>query len=74
MKNKKHVVIYHNNSQRVKTTPKDWARDNKNCFPNYGFTNNTNDIPITHEIVRYLIQECKFTSIVEGNFVITERK
>ncbi len=73
MKTKKHKVVFSKNGEIVKTTPKNWARSNQHCFPTYHFTNNTNDIPITDVIVRYLNRELGFTSRVSGDFVITEK-
>ncbi|MBA4852263.1 hypothetical protein [Emticicia sp. BO119] len=56
----KHVLKYFVNGEEIITTPKDWARANKHYFRSFGFKNNSDDIPTTNEIVRFLINNFNF--------------
>jgi hypothetical protein len=67
--NRKHYVIYFDdNKQLIYTTPKDWARDHENEFPDYNFEI---ALPTTDKISAYLISNYGFTRIESQNVVIT---
>jgi hypothetical protein len=54
-------------------TLKDWARANQHEFPRFRFTNNTWDIPITHQIRNLLISKYNYRIFIENNMVILRR-
>ena len=70
----KYYIRLNINGKLMTQTLKNWARDNKLEFPRYGFTNNTTDIPTTHEIQNHLIKVHNFKRLVEGMNVYLERK
>lgn len=53
---KKHYVVYFQNESAITKTSKEWAEDNKECFPNY-----VKKIPTSNEIDRYLVDNFGFT-------------
>ncbi len=54
-------------------TLKDWARENQHEFPRFGFTNNTWDIPTTHQIRNLLTSNYNYQIFIESNMVILRR-
>lgn len=70
----KYFIRLIKNGKLITQTLKDWARDNQHEFPKFGFTNNTSDIPTTHEIQDHLIRNHNFNRVVEGMNIYLERK
>jgi len=67
--NKKHLIIFNNNGIIALTTPKDWARGNQQCFPDYNFSDSENT-PTVDLIEKFLMEEMNFTKITDENVVI----
>ena len=68
--NKKHHTIYFDeNNNLIHTTPKEWARANRDCFGKYNFLNNENT-PVTETINRFLIENRGFNRIESATRVI----
>jgi hypothetical protein len=66
--NRRHYVIYFDDELLIETTPKDWARENENLFPDYNFDV---EMPTSNKIESYLVAEKGFTRIESKNRVIT---
>jgi len=66
--NRKHYVIYFENEILIETTPKDWAREHPEDFPEYNFEEK---MPTSDKISAHLIKEFGFTRIESENRVIT---
>lgn len=67
--NRKHFLIFNNNGVVAVTTPKDWARGNQQCFPDYNFSN-SESTPTVDLIEKFLIEEMNFTKITDENVVM----
>lgn len=71
--NYKYFIRLKVNNNYITQSLKDWARNNQKEFPQYGFTNNSIDIPTTHQIRDYLIKECNYKQSIEGNMIYLVR-
>ncbi len=60
------------NESRI-TSLKNWARENQNEFPRFGFTNNTWDIPTTYKIRDLLISKYNYQIRTINNIVTLYR-
>ena len=67
-KNKKHFVLYNNGGVISATTPKDWARANRNLFDSYNFSDSDNT-PIV-DIIERTLENMGFRKTSNGEVVI----
>lgn len=66
--NRKHYVIFFENEELIQTTPKDWAREHEDEFPNFNFNEK---MPTTDQISAHLVQNYGYTRIEGRNRVVT---
>ncbi len=53
----KHFVIYFEDTEQMTTTPREWARQNQSCFPNFNFSDSdTSNTPSTDTVARHLLR------------------
>jgi hypothetical protein len=64
-KNKKHFVLYNNGGVISATTPKDWARANKELFTQYNFSDSKNTPTVS-------VTEKELTKLGFNNLLNTE--
>lgn len=67
--NKKHYILYNNGGVISATKPRDWARGNRNLFPNYNFANSANT-PRDIQIETFLSNQRGFQTIENDDIVI----
>ena len=67
--NKKHYMIFNNGGVISVTTPKDWARGNQQCFPDYNFSD-SESTPTIDIIEKYLLEKLRFYQVIDDNIVI----
>jgi len=67
---KRHFLETLSGGKLTRTKLKDWARENQKEFPRYSFTNNSSDIPTTHEIRDLLIKKFNLIMFEEPDTII----
>ena len=68
--NRKFYIEYFENGNIHRQRIRQWANENRQIFPEYGFTNTTSDFPITHLIASRLETQFGFESVQVENEVI----
>lgn len=72
---RKHFVEETTKNGLFKYPIKKWALNQKEAFPNKGFTNATTDYPATHEIVAVMIKNYGYTrSEINGEVILKNEK
>jgi hypothetical protein len=67
-KNKKHFVLYNNGGVISATTPKDWARANRNLFQNYNFL--SSKTTPTVNLIEKMLSKNNFLKLQNSDIVI----
>jgi hypothetical protein len=67
---RKHFLIYHKQNKLITTTPRKWARKNKDHFSNYSFIDKQNNHPTTDEIVIFLEKNLSFKTVFDNDIAI----
>jgi hypothetical protein len=62
-------IEYFSNGVSHRQRIRRWANENRQVFPEYGFTNTTSDFPITHYIAYRLENQFGFVARQVGNEV-----
>ena len=67
--NKKHFIMFNNGGVISATTPKDWARANRNLFPDFNFVGAKNT-PTVIYIENYLVNNQGFKRIENEEIIV----
>lgn len=70
MANRIFYIEYYQNGNIFRQRIRRWADNNRNIFPEYGFTNSQSDFPTTNFIAHRLLTQYNFQSVVHGSEVI----
>lgn len=71
----KHYLLQKQNGIIIKKTVKDWARENQEKFPGFGFRNgSTEQTPTSEQIDKQLKKESFIQEIFNGNFYCYDPK
>lgn len=70
MPNRKFYIEYYVNNRLFRTPIRRWADENRNIFPDFGFTNSQSDFPTTHQIASMLEIRHGFQRLEINNEVI----
>ena len=67
---KKHFITFYRDGEFKSMSPRTWARENKNHFLKFKFTNKQDDHPTTDQVVDYLKTRFSFKTAVDVKFEI----
>ena len=70
MPNRKFYIEYYTEGRLQRRPLRRWAEENRNVFPEFGFTNSQSDFPTTHYIADRLETRFGFERLEENNEVV----